>query len=152
VWSERQPSAQQENEFLAEHAEREYRTWFLVIDDEHREGTKARYEFPTARLSGEREARWSWVACALSLAAGETASLGVVAGGGRARASVGAWREHAGYEHLPATPLALPPAPAPARPSMLPFAHARAHRRATPPNRRALAHVHNEPNPDRGAC
>jgi hypothetical protein len=45
-WSEHQPSAQQENEFLSEHGEREYRKWFLAIDDEHREGTKARYKFP----------------------------------------------------------------------------------------------------------
>jgi hypothetical protein len=46
AWSEHQPTAQQENAFLSEHGEREYRKWFLAIDDEHREGTKARYKFP----------------------------------------------------------------------------------------------------------
>jgi tRNA splicing ligase len=46
AWSEHRPSAQQENAYLSEHGENEYRKWFLAIDDEHREGTKARYKFP----------------------------------------------------------------------------------------------------------
>ena len=45
-WSEHRPSASKENEFLEEHGEREYRKWFLAIDDEHREGTKGRYKYP----------------------------------------------------------------------------------------------------------
>jgi hypothetical protein len=46
AWSEHRPSAQRENEYLEEHGEREYARWYLAIDDEHREGTKARYKFP----------------------------------------------------------------------------------------------------------
>jgi hypothetical protein len=45
-WSEHRPSAEQENAFIAEHGENEYRKWFLAIDDEHREGTKGRYKYP----------------------------------------------------------------------------------------------------------
>jgi hypothetical protein len=46
AWSEHRPTAQQENEFLEQHGEREYAKWYLAIDGEHREGTKARYKFP----------------------------------------------------------------------------------------------------------
>jgi hypothetical protein len=45
-WSEHRPSARQENAFLAERGEREYRKWYLAIDDAHGEGTKARYKYP----------------------------------------------------------------------------------------------------------
>jgi hypothetical protein len=45
-WSEHQPSAQQENEFLAEHGWREFARWFLGVDDEQGEETKGRYKFP----------------------------------------------------------------------------------------------------------
>jgi hypothetical protein len=46
AWSEHRPSAQQENAFLAEHGYGEYSRWYLGIDDEHGEETKARYKFP----------------------------------------------------------------------------------------------------------
>jgi hypothetical protein len=46
AWSEHQPSAQQENEFLAEHGWREFARWFLGVDDEQGEETKGRYKFP----------------------------------------------------------------------------------------------------------
>jgi hypothetical protein len=45
-WSEHQPSAAQENQFIAEHGWREYAKWYLGIDDEQREETKERYKFP----------------------------------------------------------------------------------------------------------
>jgi hypothetical protein len=46
AWSEDQPSAQQENEFLQKHGWDEYRRWHLGIDDEVAEERKGRYKFP----------------------------------------------------------------------------------------------------------
>lgn len=46
AWSEDQPSAQEENEFIEEHGFHEYAKWHLGINDEHPEDTKKRYEFP----------------------------------------------------------------------------------------------------------
>jgi hypothetical protein len=46
AWSEHQPSAQKENEFLQEHGFAEYGKWYLGINDERRENTKGHYEFP----------------------------------------------------------------------------------------------------------
>ena len=45
-WSEHQPSAQQENEFIRLHGFAEYSKWHLGIDEEEHEGTKGRYKFP----------------------------------------------------------------------------------------------------------
>jgi len=45
-WSEYRPTAQQENEFIRLHGYDEYAKWYLGINDEHREHTKGRYEFP----------------------------------------------------------------------------------------------------------
>ncbi|MCW2504625.1 MAG: hypothetical protein JWO79_2909 [Actinomycetia bacterium] len=45
-WSEHRPSAQQENDFLAEHGYDEYGRWYLGIDDEHPADTKGHYKFP----------------------------------------------------------------------------------------------------------
>jgi len=46
AWSEHQPSAEQENEFIGLHGLDEFGKWYLGIDDEEREGTKGRYKFP----------------------------------------------------------------------------------------------------------
>ena len=46
MWSEHQPSAQEENEYLKEHGFGEYRKWYLGIDTEEDEETKGRYKFP----------------------------------------------------------------------------------------------------------
>jgi len=46
AWSEHQPSAQKENEFIQRHGFDEYAKWHLGIDDEEREHTKGRYKFP----------------------------------------------------------------------------------------------------------
>src|SRR6266550_4905584 len=46
LWSEHQPSAQDENEYLKEHGFGEYGRWYLGIDTEEDEDTKARYKFP----------------------------------------------------------------------------------------------------------
>jgi hypothetical protein len=46
AWSEHQPSAQAENEFIRLHGFDDYAKWYLGINDEHREHTKGRYEFP----------------------------------------------------------------------------------------------------------
>jgi hypothetical protein len=46
AWSEHQPSAQQENEFILRHGFEEYAKWHLGIDDEEDKETKGRYKFP----------------------------------------------------------------------------------------------------------
>jgi O-glycosyl hydrolase len=46
AWSEHQPSADQENEFLAEHGFSEYAKWYLGEDDEQNDETKGHYKFP----------------------------------------------------------------------------------------------------------
>jgi hypothetical protein len=46
AWSEHQPSAEQENEFIRRHGFGEYGKWHLGIDDEEHEETKGRYKFP----------------------------------------------------------------------------------------------------------
>src|ERR1700694_4903132 len=46
AWSEHQPSAQQENEFIRLHGFAEYGKWYLGINDEKPADTKGHYEFP----------------------------------------------------------------------------------------------------------
>jgi hypothetical protein len=46
AWSEHQPSAQLENDFLREHGWREYGRWYLGINAEASVETKERYQFP----------------------------------------------------------------------------------------------------------
>jgi hypothetical protein len=46
AWSEHEPSAEKENEFIRQHGFREYAKWYLGVDDEHPEDTKGRYKFP----------------------------------------------------------------------------------------------------------
>jgi len=46
AWSEHQPSAQEENEFIRRHGFAEYGKWYLGINDEKPEDTKGHYEFP----------------------------------------------------------------------------------------------------------
>src|SRR5712692_2280046 len=46
LWSEHQPSAQDENEYLKEHGFGEYGKWYLGIDTEEDEDNKGRYKFP----------------------------------------------------------------------------------------------------------
>ncbi len=46
AWSEHQPSAQEENEFIRQHGYEGYSKWYLGIDDEEAEYTKERYRFP----------------------------------------------------------------------------------------------------------
>jgi hypothetical protein len=45
-WSEHQPSAQKENEFIRLHGFGEYEKWYLGVDEEKPEHTKGRYKFP----------------------------------------------------------------------------------------------------------
>jgi hypothetical protein len=45
-WSEHRPSAEEENKFLEQHGWKEYRKWYLGIDDEQDEDNKGRYRFP----------------------------------------------------------------------------------------------------------
>ena len=46
AWSKHKPSRKQENEFILLHGYDEYARWHLGINEEHREHSKARYEFP----------------------------------------------------------------------------------------------------------
>jgi hypothetical protein len=46
AWSEHQPSAQQENDFIDRHGIEEFGKWHLGINDEKDPHTKGRYEFP----------------------------------------------------------------------------------------------------------
>jgi hypothetical protein len=45
-WSEHQPSAREENEYIKEHGIGAYAKWHLGIDDEQAEENKGRYKFP----------------------------------------------------------------------------------------------------------
>ncbi|MCW2902966.1 MAG: hypothetical protein JWO67_5231 [Streptosporangiaceae bacterium] len=45
-WSEHQPTAQQENDFIAKHGYGEFGRWHLAEDDEFGKETKSRYKFP----------------------------------------------------------------------------------------------------------
>src|SRR5690349_6735663 len=46
AWSEHQPSAQQENEFIQQHGLYEYGKWYVGINDQRPKNTKGHYEFP----------------------------------------------------------------------------------------------------------
>jgi hypothetical protein len=46
AWSEHQPSARQENEYIERHGIAEYAKWHLGIEDEKDEHRKGRYKFP----------------------------------------------------------------------------------------------------------
>lgn len=46
AWSEHQPTAAQENEFIRAHGYAEYANWHLGIEDAEDEHTKRRYKFP----------------------------------------------------------------------------------------------------------
>jgi hypothetical protein len=46
AWSEHQPSAEKENEFIRLHGFDEYGKWHLGIDEKENEQTKGRYTFP----------------------------------------------------------------------------------------------------------
>jgi hypothetical protein len=45
-WSEHQPSAEEENEFIRRHGLAEYGKWHLGIDESASRETKAHYKFP----------------------------------------------------------------------------------------------------------
>jgi hypothetical protein len=45
-WSEHQPSAQEENDYIRAHGIGEYAKWHLGIDTDESETTKGRYKFP----------------------------------------------------------------------------------------------------------
>ena len=46
AWSQDQPSAQEENEFIRWHGFGEYAKWHLAVDERHPENSKARFKFP----------------------------------------------------------------------------------------------------------
>jgi hypothetical protein len=46
AWSEHQPSAADANRFIDEHGYDEYARWYLGVDNDAREETKAHYKFP----------------------------------------------------------------------------------------------------------
>ena len=51
AWSEHQPSAAKENEFIRRNGWREYGQWHLGVDTAADEETKARYKFPCGDFS-----------------------------------------------------------------------------------------------------
>ena len=50
-WSEHQPSAAEENEFIAAHGLAEFGRWHLAVDDEMSPDTKGHYKFPYGDFS-----------------------------------------------------------------------------------------------------
>jgi hypothetical protein len=46
MWSEHQPSAQKENEYIEQHGFAEYGKWYLGINPDQDPDKKARYKFP----------------------------------------------------------------------------------------------------------
>jgi hypothetical protein len=46
AWRRDRPSTRERNAYIEAHGIRSYGTWFLAIDDEAAEGTKARHKFP----------------------------------------------------------------------------------------------------------
>ncbi len=46
MWSEHQPSAQEENEYIEEYGFEQYGKWYLGVDTDENEDTKGRYKFP----------------------------------------------------------------------------------------------------------
>jgi hypothetical protein len=46
AWSEHQPSAAEENQFIEKHGFDEYALWYLGVDDEAADDTKGHYKFP----------------------------------------------------------------------------------------------------------
>jgi len=46
MWSEQQPSAQEENEYIEEYGFEQYGKWYLGVDTDENEDTKGRYKFP----------------------------------------------------------------------------------------------------------
>ena len=46
LWSEHQPSAQEENEHIEENGFEEFGKWYLGVDTDEKEDTKGRYKFP----------------------------------------------------------------------------------------------------------
>jgi hypothetical protein len=51
AWSEHQPSAAQENDFIAEHGWGEYGRWHLGVDDDMAADTKGHYKYPYGDFS-----------------------------------------------------------------------------------------------------
>jgi hypothetical protein len=51
AWSEHQPSAEKENEFIRRHGFETYARWHLGIHDGKSEHTKGRYKFPYGDLA-----------------------------------------------------------------------------------------------------
>jgi hypothetical protein len=51
AWSEHQPSAAKENEYIRLHGWRAYGNWHLGVDEQQSEETKGRYKFPYGDFS-----------------------------------------------------------------------------------------------------
>ena len=51
MWSEHQPSAEDENAYLREHGFGDYGKWYLGIDTAEDEETKGRYKFMTMLIT-----------------------------------------------------------------------------------------------------
>ena len=59
-WSEHQPSARQENEFIEAHGWDEYANWHLAIDDEASAAHQGQVQIPVRRFHPGATAAASW--------------------------------------------------------------------------------------------
>ena len=46
AWSDHHPSTQTEKEFIEKNGFSEYKKWFLAVNDEYKEESRRRYEYP----------------------------------------------------------------------------------------------------------
>ncbi len=46
AWKTAQPNEKEENAYLDKHSEADYAKWFLAVDTDEKEGSKARHKFP----------------------------------------------------------------------------------------------------------
>lgn len=50
-WEQAQPTPASEDQFLENHSYEEYGNWFLAVNEDENEDTKARYEFPIGNFN-----------------------------------------------------------------------------------------------------
>jgi hypothetical protein len=51
MWSEHQPSSEEENKYIEINGRKEYGKWYLGLDTDENEDTKGRYKFPYSNFT-----------------------------------------------------------------------------------------------------
>ena len=51
MWSEHQPSSEEENKYIEKNGIKDYGKWYLGVDTDENEDTKGRYKFPYSDFS-----------------------------------------------------------------------------------------------------